>query len=259
MITKKTSFAATVAALVLAGFAFTGCNQITDSGTDAFQSRQAGGVKQPDNLVNYVYGGNPAGAANTWWTYSFDTYNAGEVVIQNSATNTTTSASYTYNSSTGTGTITGYGTFAVSDDGSILTIGGADYDNLRPDGNAPVFTGTPPAYLVGTTFAASGPREPDWCTFTFTGFNASTLSGTVIASFTIDNTTNNWVYTYDEIRDYYTITANPGQTDPGLSSFIPAQPGRQPSSLTTTSVTPRTGPLADGSSLTSSRPPLGAV
>ncbi|MDR2501177.1 MAG: hypothetical protein LBD37_08900 [Treponema sp.] len=218
MTTKRKWLPAVTAAAVLIGLVFAGCEQLTSpSGTETGEFRSSG-VNAPANIDNFVYGGNPSGAANTWTSFAFNDAATGTVIIQTvtASSNASTSAAYTYSGGIGTGTvtITGYGTYTVSADGSTLTQGTTVYQNLRPDDNPPVFTSNP-ADLGNTIFAGSGPRAPDWCTFSFRGISSGGTVGTVIASFTIDNTTNVWTYKYDPVSGDGTIGANPGQTSPG--------------------------------------------
>ena len=226
MITTKHRILAVLgAALVLGVLCFTGCPQGTgfdgpDSSGTALDLRQssAGVTDYPDDLDDYVYGGNPTGAAGSWNTFAFN--NDGTVIVQEVtlASNTSTSAAYVYDDTTGEVVIGGgYGTFTISDDdGSTMTSQSTPavvYQNLRPVGTPPSFA-TTPADLVNTVFAAAGPRTPDWVTFVFRGIDTTTGAGVAIASFTGDNTTNVWVYT-EKSKGVFNLDADPGQTDPG--------------------------------------------
>ncbi|MDR0552262.1 MAG: hypothetical protein LBG72_09685 [Spirochaetaceae bacterium] len=211
-------------AVILSGLVavFASCEQGTNfNGTEiaANASRQASEVKVfPDDIIDYVYGGNPGGIAGSWTDFDFRA--DGTVVIQTvtATTNSSVDPTYTYDDVDYTVTITGYGVYQLTNDGSTLIApDGSRYPILRTndtDTPPPDYT-SDPAYLVGTVFTASGPRTPDWVTFTFRDFDTGTNSGTVIGSFTIDNTTNVWTYTYNSTTGIGTITANPGQTSPG--------------------------------------------
>ncbi|MDR2500369.1 MAG: hypothetical protein LBD37_04735 [Treponema sp.] len=224
MITTKQRILADLgAALVLGVLCFTGCPHGTgfdspDPAGTASDLRQSGGVTAyPGDLADYVYGGNPGTAAGTWTTFAFNLN--GTVIVQEVTpdSNNTDSETYVYDDLTGEVVISGYGTFDISDDaGSTMTSQGAPavvYQNMRPSTALPSFA-TTPVDLTNTVFAAAGPRNPDWVTFVFRGYNLSPGKGEVIASFTGDNTTNVWVYT-DKGGGVFNLDADPGQTDPG--------------------------------------------
>jgi hypothetical protein len=172
-------------------------------------------IPRADPYANYVYGGNPGGAAGAWISFYFDGKGDlnGTVVIQQetSTTNTSVSATYLYSSQNSTVTITGYGVWNISR--TFLRQGTVSYANLRPNGTPPTLS-APPADLAQTVWADDGPRSPAWVTISFRGLDPNTQTGQVVLSFTDDNTTNLWEYDYGiTVPGKFYITA-PG-ADPG--------------------------------------------
>jgi hypothetical protein len=175
--------------------------------------------KGGSGLENRVYGGGTPQNENTGWlTIAFKANN--KVICAFSADNTTNEWEYTYDKGTRTGIVSnpagGWtpGGFTISEDHNTMTfsnyMGAArDFKRLRSgDGVGPVpFTpGELPANLVNTVWAGETPREGDWATFTFKA------EGKVIASFAVDNTTNEWTYTYDN-------NSKSGSFSGGLGAF----------------------------------------
>jgi hypothetical protein len=163
--------------------------------------------EEPDTtgLEGWVYGGGTPQESDTGWlTITFKESN--KVICAFSADNTTNEWEYTYDKKSKAGTVSisggGWtpGDFTISNDDNTLTfssyMGAArDYKRLRSSpGNVDPVPFTPadlPADLVNTVWAGETPREGDWATFTFKA------DSKIVASFAVDNTTNDWTYTYD--------------------------------------------------------------
>jgi hypothetical protein len=193
MMKKRVLFTGVMILLVLSLGFLTGC------------PTEAGEEENLTGLENWVYGGETPQANNTGWlTITFKEEN--KVICAFSADNTTNEWDYTYDKGTRAGTVSkaggGWtpGDFTISEDGKTLTfssyMGAArDYKRLRSGDivdPVPFTPGTLPAKLVNTVWGGETPRSGDWVTFTFQADNK------VVASFSIDNTTNDWTYTYED-------------------------------------------------------------
>jgi hypothetical protein len=157
------------------------------------------------SLEGSVWAGETPQAENTGWLSIIFKEN-NKVICAFSADNTTNEWDYAYDKGTRAGSVSkpggGWtpGDFTISEDGKTLTfssyMGAArDYERLRSgDGVDPVpFTpGALPADLVNTVWGGETPRDGDWATFTFK------TDGKAVASFAVDNTTNEWTYTYPD-------------------------------------------------------------
>jgi hypothetical protein len=194
MMKKRILFTGMVMMLALSLAFLTGCP------TEAAEEGNLTG------LENWVYGGETPQSPNPGWlTITFQKNN--KVICAFSHDGTTNEWNYSYDKGTRAGTISrsggGWtpGDFTISGDGKTLTfnnfMGAArNYKRLRSgDGLDPVpfAPGALPADLLGTVWGGETPRgEEDWATFTFRA------DGKAIASFAIDNSTNEWEFTYTD-------------------------------------------------------------
>ena len=190
----KTFFRGVVPPLLLASFVFfSGC---PDAGTSITDNSGA--------LVNSVWAGETPRAGD-WLTITF--MPQGEVVWSFSIDNSSNKWDYTFTSAN-TGTISAPppwnpcpNGFAVS--GNTLTVvnygshEGAprDFKRLRQADftidPVPFTLGALAGDLAGSVWAGETPRAGDWLTITFME------AGVVVMSFSIDNSSNEWGYTFD--------------------------------------------------------------
>ena len=180
--------------LILASIYFTAC---PEGGTEI--------IDNADALVNTVWAGETP-REDDWLTISF--LPEGKVIWSFTIDNTTNEWEYTFNT-VNTGTITtgipwnpAPNGFTVN--GDILTVtnygnhAGAPRDfrrvrhtDVTPVTPVPFTPGDLAADLSGSVWAGNTPRDGDWLTITFNP------DGKVIWSFTYDNSTNEWNYTWD--------------------------------------------------------------
>jgi len=159
----------------------------------------------PQSLTNAVYGGlNPMDA---WVTVTFQDSN--KVVCAFSGDNTTVEYDFTYDSGKGKGSIVSEswapGDFELNSSGSVLTFtnfGGhgvsEKFNRLRKTdlsaepspSNLGIIEND---YLVGTVWGGSTPASSGTAFLTIT-FQSDSK---VICSFSYDNSTNEWTYTYN--------------------------------------------------------------
>jgi hypothetical protein len=197
---KRLLLLGTAVLLVLSLSAFMGCSQDDDDGDDS------------GALVNSVWGGStPQGGGAGWLTMTFAKDN--KVVCAFSYDNTSNDWRYVYSGGSGElsrpdangkpgGTGWTPGAFTLSDDQKTLTFtsymgGEREFKRLRsPKGVVEdvLFTlGALPTDLENSVWGGENPMGA-WTTFTFQG----TATNKVVVSFSQDNSTNNWDYSYTD-------------------------------------------------------------
>jgi hypothetical protein len=134
------------------------------------------------------------------WDYSFDDKNQGTITnpqgLWNPAPNGFTVSGNTL-------TITNYG----SHGGASREFRRVRQADLTVD-PVPFTPGILAGNLVNSVWAGETPRLGDWLTITFRP------DGKVIWSFSVDNTTNEWEYTFDEAENAGKIIIHPDPEDP---------------------------------------------
>jgi uncharacterized repeat protein (TIGR02543 family) len=202
-----------------------------------------------DSLVNTVWAGETPRAGD-WLTITFKNLSkaisgseetGARVIWSFNSDNSTNNWGYTYDDETKTGTIAHSGSwnpapngFSISEDGATLTVtnygyhGGAprDFKRLRDnEGNVAIAPESidAPTRLAGSVWAGETPRTGDWLTISFKDLEKAIAGSTetglrVIWSFSIDNTTNNWGYTYNDTTRTGTI-AHSGSWNPAPNGF----------------------------------------
>jgi hypothetical protein len=220
MMKKRFNYSVLAALLVLTLGFTAGCSQGT------------GGVGgYPSTIENSVYGGlNPM---NAWVTITFKA--GGKVVGAFSGDNTSNEWDYTYDADTGNGgfNATGWnpGDWKLNSSGNTLT-----FNNFGGHGNAIEFKQLRKSDLTlvagpssglstlgansleGSVWGGSTPAENGTAFITLT-FKAG---GEVVASFSHDNSTNSWTYTYSTSGNTGSITGAPW-----LGNFNISTNGRQ--------------------------------
>jgi hypothetical protein len=176
------------------------------------------------NLETAIAGSEETGL-RTVWSFGID--------------NSTNNWGYTYDAATGTGTIVSGGWnpapdgFSISADGTTLTIvhygshAGAPREFKRLRDNKGVVSIAPetiasPVQLAGSVWAGETPRAGDWLTISFkdleTAIAGSEETGLrAVWSFSIDNSSNNWGYTYDAATRTGTVVS--GGWNPAPNGF----------------------------------------
>jgi hypothetical protein len=233
-----------------------GGNITFDDGTSGMVESGTGTEPVPvASLVDSVWAGETPRAGD-WLTISFkdiETAIAGSdetglrTIWSFAIDNSTNNWGYTYDGSTKTGTISSGGWnpapngFTISADGKTLTITnygsheGAPRSFKRLRDSAGAVTITPqaipaPVHLAGSVWAGETPRAGDWLTISFknleTAIAGSAETGLrVVCSFAIDNSSNNWGYTYDGAAKTGTITTGSGWAGPAPGGFTVSDDG----------------------------------
>jgi len=206
---KKFFFGPILPMLLVPFFIFTGC---PEPGTN---------INNTDNsaaLINSVWAG-ASPRAGDWLTISFKP--DGKVICSFSVDNTTNEWGYTFNSSN-TGTIsTPEGVwnpapngFTVSANTLTITNYGShsglsrEFKRVRQAdltvGPVPFTLEALNTDLINSVWAGVTPREGDWLTITFKPEKK------VVLSFSFDNTTNEWEYSFNSEINAGTITVSGG-------------------------------------------------
>jgi hypothetical protein len=149
------------------------------------------------SLENTVWAGETPRNGD-WATFTFKAGN--KVAASFAVDNTTNEWTCTYDGAAKSGSFSGggLGAFTISKDAKTLVIteyyahGLREFKRLRGGDSVdpvPFTPGALPADLVNTVWAGETPRGGDWATFAFKA------DGKVVASFAVDNSTNEWTYT----------------------------------------------------------------
>ena len=204
---------------------FSGCPEpgthITgDNSAALVNSVWAGETPRPGDWLTITFKseGSPKGAAiwsfsgdNTTneWGYTFNTANAGIVTVPAGSWNPAPNG---FTVSEGILTITNYGSH-----------GGAsrEFKRVRQADLTVAAVPFTPGILAGdlanSVWAGETPRAGDWLTITFKPEGSP--NGTVIWSFSFDNTTNEWEYTFDNTANTGTVTVPAGSWNPAPNGF----------------------------------------
>jgi hypothetical protein len=223
---KVTAWAFLPLLLVLAA----GCGQHDGGG---------GGINNwnPATLTNAVYGGtNPGGA---WVTVTFR--GDGKMIGAFSGDNTSSEWDYVCSEGAGSITTAGWtpGVFSVPQNGETLTFnnfgghgGEKVFNRLRaPDltaAESPANLGSLSADLAGSVWGGSTPAGSNtaWLTLTFRPKRSSgedSMNGTNVAviSYSHDNSTAVWDYSYDNDAKVGTAFTNGHKPDDGTTTWNP--------------------------------------